>query len=322
MLGKNYLSLVNDAIFESNATLDPLTANDFENPPRTIMYSRFKKWVNDAYVELLEDRNDWRFRVARSTIRVFPRLRLAGLVSFPVVGDILRGDNSGITFTVMDIHTGEVIEGDTEDRVTVSVQWDSSVNGNNTLIFGEPISVSDGMGGYAPIGYLAGNGYYDFKTEIPYLENLLPEGIKAHPIPDTTVPQYYNTVTQGYPVCYVSNNIQDIPYARLYNAIPNIICRTGPSTWQLHPQPGQEMLLEFSFTKEINRMQLPYDVPFGLPEEYHDYLMWRAVAEYADFQRDTAIWARAKKHLDKFEYYLFRDQVKEAKFVDCAFTGG
>lgn len=322
MIGKTYIELVNESIFESNVTLDPLTYDNFDNPPRTIMYTRFKKWINDAYVELLEDRKDWRFRVGRTSLHVFPRLLLSNVVTFPAVGDVLVGRTSGVRVRVEQVHSFEYYEGNPVTTATISVSY-LPTSGMATLVFDEIIDKLEPTV-ETEVATLQGLGYYDFKSEIPYLEDILPDSVYAHPVPDATDdnPNFYGKGMVGSKVVYTINRGRDLFYPAGTKSIPYSMAKASTNFWQLYPQPGGEMILEFEFTKEINRMVSAYDVPFAIPDLYHDYLIWRAVAEYADFQRDSAVWSRAKKHLDKFEYYLFRDQLKDPSFVECAFTGG
>src|SRR5688572_9729936 len=93
---KTFLELVNGAISEAKATLDPLTSANFADPPRTMLYNKFKEWVNRAYKELLLDRNEWFFQKERTVTSIGPRIHVvAKNVSYvPLVGDTLRGQTS------------------------------------------------------------------------------------------------------------------------------------------------------------------------------------------------------------------------------------
>ena len=51
----DYLELTNRAVEEAGVELDPLTVPTFASPPGAKMYSRFKKWVADSWVEIQTD---------------------------------------------------------------------------------------------------------------------------------------------------------------------------------------------------------------------------------------------------------------------------
>src|SRR5690606_34814344 len=117
-----YLDIVNKAVKESKVSLDELTADNFATPPRTIMYDRFKDWVNYAYMELLEDKPEWFFRKERALVTIYPRVFLTDVTDTIVVGDTLVGETSGVEITVRGVYSFEEVEGNSETEVTIEFE--------------------------------------------------------------------------------------------------------------------------------------------------------------------------------------------------------
>lgn len=328
MAERTYLQLVNDAVIESKVTLDPLTVENFHTPPRTDVYNRFKKWINQAYEELFMHNKQWYFRVGRTSLQVWPRLHLQNLVVAPAVGDEFSCRTSGIEFRVMKVHTFEVIEGSGMQEATVSVEFLNSPYRNphySRIVFGEVIDQTLPLPAVLNAGAIKGLGFYDFRSELPYLESIIMDTVKAHPLPeDTPYPYNYYPALQGQALfpTRVGEELHPRGMQVWANGLPNSISETRQGYFQILPHPTHSFLLEFDFTKKIIPMVQPQDIPTALPPEYHDYLMWKAVAEYADWDRNASVYSRAKKHLDNFDFYLFRDQTRIPAIGEGLFTGG
>lgn len=316
-MSKTFLTLVNDAIDESKVSLDPLTSANFADPPRTVLYNKFKRWVNVAYRELYMARNEWFFRKERATLIVWPRLQLAGLTTIPAVDDVLVGDSSGVTFTIKGVHDIEDVEGDSDTERTVSVEFDEDSVPVN-LILRETFTGSNGVT-YAA-GYLKGIGRYDFKADIENLQEIDSNSIRVYDTPvnavdDPILPK------EGAPVQLVPWALWQQEYAaRPWSGYyPRMISETPLGTYYLYPKPSRAIVLTFDFTRKPVDMVNYDDTPVGLPEEYHDYLVWKAVEEYADYDQNTRLFARAQKHTRSYWNWMDRDQKQEVKFAESKF---
>lgn len=329
MAERTFLQLVNDAVLESKVTLDPLTVDNFHTPPRTDLYNRFKRWINRAQEELFMHDKQWYFLVGRTSLRVWPRLHLTNLNVVPSVGDEFVCHTSGLRFLVVKVHTFETIQGSGLQEATVSIEFVGQEFGirtpaMNRVIFNEKISrvlptpVTDA-------GMVKGVGYFDFRSEIPYLDKIIMDTVKAHPLPeDSPYPYQYNPGMSGQPLYPTRVGHELYPRnAQVWaNGLPNNIGETRQGFYEILPHPVKPMILEFNFTKKMVPLVQPEDIPATLPPEYHDYLMWKAVAEYADWDRNPTVFARARKHIDNFDFYLFRDQTRIPAFGEMKFTGG
>lgn len=314
-MSKTFLELVNEAIDESKVSLDALTSSNFASPPRTVMYARFKRWVNNAYKELFLARNEWYFRKERATLTVWPRLHLAGLSAIPAVGNVLVGDSSGVTFTIKEVHTFEDVEVATDEERTFSVDFDDDSDPSN-LILRETFTNSTTS---VAAGYLKGWGRYDFRSDVTQLDTIDPDSVRVFNYPGDES----SLSTAGYPVSYIPWDKWDMGYelSPWGGDYPLYITETPQGTYDFYPKPPDRLVLAFDFSRKIPQMSAYNDIPSGLPEEYHDYLIWKAVEEYADFDNNPRLYSRAQKKTRDYWNWMDRDQKQEPRFADSKFSG-
>lgn len=313
---KTFLQLVNEAIRESKVTLDPLTSANFASPPRTQMYDNFKTWVNRAYKELILSRKEWQFRTERASVAVWPRLHLAGLSAAPVVGEQWEGVSSGIQFKIKEIFTFEDVEDNPDLEYTVSIELLPGYHYSN-FIFREDV-ISYGVPDKT--GYIKGAGRYDFRSLVPRLEDI-----------DLATVELSNTpanIDQGGGFV---NNVKKLRYAQWEKwaleyeyapwaeGTPEYITETSQGTYDLYPRPDREYIISFDFTRMYDQLVNHNDMPTDIPEQYEDYLVWGAVMEYADFDSNPKVGARALKKLEKYNYLLERDFLEMPRFEGSRF---
>lgn len=314
---KTYMEFVNEAIDEAKVTLDPLTSGNFANPPRTTMYNKFKRWVNRAYKELMIARNEWQFRTERASVSVWPRLHLAGLSDIPVVGEVWQGVSSGVQFTIMEVFSFEDVEDDPSLEYTVSVLPLNDQRMSN-IIFREDV-ISFGIPDKT--GYIKGRGYYDFKTLVPRLQDIDVSEVQLSNTPENIDEGggFTNNVKNLKFVAW-DKYAQEFLYAPLYEGTPDIITETTQGTYDFYPMPDREYIISFDFTRKYDQLVNYNDIPTDVPEEYEDYLLWGAVLEYADFDNNTKVYARANKKMDMYRYMLERDHLEKPRFADSKFV--
>lgn len=324
MAQQTFLDLVNNAIYETKVTLDPLTSGNFASPPRTSMYQRFKNWVNMAYHELLMERKEWYFRSERATVDIWPRIHVAGLdVAFtPAVGDVLVGQSSGVQLTVQGVHTFEDVEGDTVNEFTLSVTANSGYDLTN-LILKENFSRTSPTT-FANGCYLKGTGQYSFTDLVTNLEAIDLNHVRVENIPVDAVTEGLTMLTNERPLIPVvweewANTIASSNYVGWLADMPIYISRTPQGKYELYPQPDGHRLLSFNFTSKLPTLSASTDTPALLPEQFHDYLMWRAVQEYADFDQQAKLFMRASKHVERYSMWLHRDQLQTPRFDTSRF---
>lgn len=248
---------------------------------------------------------------------VWPRLQVAGLTTIPAVGDVLTGDSSGVIFTVKAIHDIEDVEQDSETDRAISVEFADDSDPAN-LILRETFTGDNGST-YAA-GYFKGLGRYDFKSDITNLQEIDPYTVRIYDTPsnaasDPIIPR------AGAEVVYIpwdkwQNEYEIHPWAGDY---PIVISETPQGSYELYPKPSRESILTFDFTRKVTEMENYDDIPEGIPEEYHDYLMWRAVEEFADFDSNPKLFSRARKHTENYRNWLDRDQKQEVGYAESRF---
>ena len=102
--------------------------------------------------------------------------------------------------------------------------------------------------------------------------------------------------------------------------LPRFITQAPDGTYDFYPMPSASFYVSFDFTRSLSQMVLYSDTPTALPSRYHDYLVWRAVQEFADFDSQSKLFVRATKHVEEYLYWLTRDQMPRIGFARSKFN--
>lgn len=318
MAAKTFMELVNRALLESKVTLDPLTSLTFAAPSGSILYDHFKTWINTAYEELALARPDWHFQQERATVPVYPRLHLTGITTPVAIGQTFVGATSGVAFTVVDVHPFEDVEQDSGTETTISVTFDDPTEARN-LILTEAFDrvLPTPVAGYA---VFKGWGFYDFRQLIPQLQGIVQDSVfmtktVADALADgdnQAYPVYllpWDKYCWRYPTRWVDN----------YFGKAQAIAQTPQGTFELYPRLDGPYLLSFDFTRVHTPMTLSTDTPNVIPDQWHLYIMWKAVLEYADFDGNAKLFSRATKHINEYRYWLERDTLPRPTMIATGF---
>ena len=322
-----YLELVNGVVYESKQTLDPLTAVNFATPPRTSLYDRIKRWVNQSYMELLNDKPEWFFTSQRAIVTLGPRLLITDvdLVSdpAPVVGDILTGQKSGVVLEIISVYLNTEIEDAVEGaEYTVGYEVTSGNAGDlvlNELMTLNPVAVGPDIPDYCRIG---GRGRYNFKELIPTLDEIVEGSVVIQPAVDITAEPGPQDMNALWPVNVLSQYTPADRWSDLFAlapARPVALVRARNGEYELYPHPDKLYDMSFSYNRRGTEMVLYNDTPVLLPEKYHEYLIWAAMEKLADFNENQKLFARAKKNADKYRNYLYRDYLPSPKLYLSGF---
>jgi hypothetical protein len=317
MAAKTFLELVNRALLESKVTLDPLTSVNFAAPSGSIMYDHFKTWVNTAYEELALARPDWHFQQERATVPVYPRLQLAGLSGTITAGDVQEGATSGVRFTVVAVHTFEDVE-PAGGEVTVSVDYTDPTKASDLILleqFNEitPTPTSN-------VAYLKGWGFYDFRNLIPDVKYIVQDSVTLN---RTVADALADDDNHSYPVVLLPwdkfNTAYPYRWVDNYFGVSQAIAQTPQGSFELYPRIDKAYLLSFDYTRVHTPMVLFSDTPSVMPDQYHLYIMWKAVLEYADFDGNGKLFNRATKHINEYRYWLERDEMPRPTMIATGF---
>jgi hypothetical protein len=320
-MAKSFGELVNDAIAESKVSLDPLTPANFLVPPRTVMYTNFKRWINMAYKELFMKRKEWQPRTQRTVVSIWPRIHLAGLTYTPSIGDVLVGQSSGVILTVNGVHS---FEDPTADAVeyTLSVQPSTGFSVDD-LILKEQFNITSPTVA-SNVGYLKGAGFYNFRELVLGLESIDVNTVRVHELAAEAAADGLSFPSNSHPVFPVMwDKWMDIYQGRLWSGDnPQYITINPQGFYELFPQPDTEALLSFDYTASVQPLVNYTDIPKDIKDEYMDYIMWRAVQEFADFDSNGKLFMRASKHTNEYLYWLDRDNLPPVRVETSRFYTG
>ena len=311
---KTYLELVNEAIAEAKVTLDPLTSANFASPPRTILYNRFKTWVARAYKELLMRRKEWQFRMERGNLEVWPRLHLSSVTGTFAIGDVIEGADSGITATVKKIHTFEDVEGDGGTEVTLSLDVEEGSSLFDFFIT-EDINRTSPTSDPA-IAVVKGLGRYKISDEVTNMKDIEINSIKFFDPDNLDYEPYFTVNSLGWDAWTYS----DYPWES-FGGRPELVTKAPDGNLEFYPRLDRNYIMHFNFNRKLPELVDWDDTPSEIPEEYEDYLMWKALADYADWDSNQRVYARASKNLETYLYWLERDELEDPHFGPNRFYG-
>lgn len=290
----NYLELVNRAIFESGADLDELTSVNFASPPRTIMYSRFKNWINDAYREILQKRLEWYTLQERTVLTLYPRVGVRSVSPAILAGDELQGRDSGVRFIVSAVYSDAA---DPDLDVVLEGTYVLPLDGH--LIEGE------GLDRIAPapatnIAVVERAIGYDLSTYIPSLKEADIDTFLVTELPNST----FDDALPGTPQP-VFNVVWDAWYARAFPEFsqlgkPMYITEAPDGLLEFWPRLDQPYNFIFNYSKTIPTLSAYNDQPRYIPTDYQMAIVWKAVMKYARFDNKDKLFLNAR---DEFRFY-------------------
>lgn len=308
-MATTYIELVNNVIDEGKISNDPLTPADFNDPPRTAMYIRVKRWVNEAYQELLITRNEWFSRKERGVTSLYPRLLLGDVSVPPVPGYVYRGRSSGIEFVVRTVSTHETIENSPTPYYTVGVERVDEEEDFYMLGINEVLDVITPAPTISAAKY-KGHGYYSVSDFSQYAEVVDPNSISIVPTDEEYQEDNNWYQTQVRPILW--KDLGDLRRgARLTGSIPPYVSVTPQGSLYFYPPFTFKRQAEFEFTRAFSLMQAHSDTPVGIPEKYVKWIVWRALMSYGDFQQNGAIWSRGDKNAEKIMNIMERDNAPQ-----------
>lgn len=315
-MAKTYLEFVNAAISEAKVSLDPLDALNFANPPRTILYNKFKDWVNRSYKELLLKRNEWHYQKERTITSVGPRIQVVSTGYVPQVGDVLRGQVSQFEVTITAYETFEddlVNPGISEFTLDITLP-----EGNRVADFAVP-EVIDVVGPVAqPNAFIfQGPGFYAGRTPTFQVDSY--KATIFDPLTDITAPG--TNIPSARPLICIPWDQWTAWQFTWTNTgdMPQYITQNPMGLFDLYPRPVEVHPVEIYYTRGPAPLVDYDDQLLGFPEQYEDYILWKTVEEFADYDQNTRLFARANKKVEFYENLLERDEMPKVKFAPNRF---
>lgn len=308
----DYLALVNKVIQESASELDELTSGTWDSAEAgRRIYPRIKRNVAQAWKEIQMRRPSWEFMASEFSAVIYPRLTIkdaARAAGTPSVGAVFEGDESGFQFTVRDVLT----TGDWDDGEIAGMLEFEDYEGTRPIP-GETFTEVSPVVGDGTFTYV-GKGNYDFLDVDPYLREIQWATFVANNV-DSPVAMT--------PVRYVPwDNWAYKEYTFTTSAlyVPNYVSQDFEGSVVFYPQTFTPFRINFIYKLAPQDLVEDDDVPSRLPEEYHEWIAWEALMNYAMFDKNPDLYAYANKHADFYMRRAERELMPLLSYRDNAFN--
>jgi len=303
----NYLELVNEAVKEAGVELDPLTAADFASPSGAKMYDRFKSWVALAWQDIQTDNKEWFFSNVAVVNNLRPRIRVKSAL-YP----------SGAGFAGKQFYNGNVLIEIVDDG--------HFITGDNSLGTGEL--------------FLDINPTQDLSkvmSNMEFVEDTLdpnPASFRISVGPGyavTEIDDRIDAIVKKDVTLLISNTefpIKYVPWKNWHFDLKNEYGRPRQYTVSpegfLHFYPNlKDNAVISAYANLLPQILTAYsDTPRGLAPKFHQAIYWKAVASYANYDKDNGLWQQANRNYMKMMTYMDRDLSTAPRFAESLYYGG
>jgi len=316
----DFLNLVNGLIRESGVEDEALTSSNFATAESLApIYGKFKHFVNQAWREVQEEREGYKWQTGSALVVVRPRLRFYDAT-----------DLGGGTFT------GNAISGETQVSLGLSspIYTDSGNTEGYADIMGQP-TTADTLGDdnalYAILrsgesiffpdldspnsAYrFYGWGEYNFLDQAEPLDTNLTDIAEVH-LTSMRILSDNSDNVEGQALPYIPWTDWTFGNDGIRNSyIPLGASPATPVSYTQNPQGkflfsnplDRPYRLKFQYTKRPHELVLYNDIPQGLRAEFHDYILWKALEKYGMYDNRPMVMARGQKEAMKFKRRLER----------------
>lgn len=304
----NYLELTNNAIRESGYDIDDILIGDFL-APLDVMQTRFKRWVNQAWREIQQERNEWQFRRKKAQLIISPRFLVAegDRATPPPVGSEYVGDDTETEFTVLGVTTlsGDWAVGNAE-------AWLDFEEYSNDL----PIKWNEYFDEVSPtpanvnVFRAKWFGRYDLMAMVP---DCLEPDLNTFFIQSTGgSSQQDNTSAADNRILSYSNYTYWLvgpENDQTGRGRPYTFTTTPEGYFDFYPRPDKQYVLTFDYSVKPQELALAADTPEVLPANYHDMIVWRTVMYYAQYSDKPQLFISAQKRYETYKNRLERNQL-------------
>lgn len=281
-----YLDLVNKVIAESQSEQDALTSGTWATAEAgRRIYPRIKRNVADAWKLIQMSRNEWEFNTGSFSDLLYPRVKVTnGLraAGTPPVGSVFVGADSDFSLTVRAVYT----TGDWTAGTAVG-QIEFEDHEGTRLMPGEEFVETSPVADDGAFIYL-GKGSYDFLE----IDSSIRE------------PQwgtFFASYTEGtpYPIRYIPwDNWVYNEYTFATNSVngPAYLSQDFEGKVVFYPQTLNPFRVNFIYNAAPQILVDYDDEVERLPEEYHDWIAWRALMLYAMSEKNPTLFAYGKEN--------------------------
>lgn len=305
-----YLDLCNLVIQESANELTEMTLTNWNTDPTgRRIYPRIKRYVSEAWKMIQIDRYEWEFKSAELFIQINPRFKIQNGTATvaPVVGTKYKGEQSGFEFTVTKIipKQGDWLVGTWEGQLELAPNYVGTTP-LPTEIFKEVTPTADN----SQFMYVQ-KGSYDMTEYDPLLREIMWETFVAQqgsttPIPVITIPW---------------NNwlYKDLSFTQGSRTVPSYISEDYEGNIVFYPQTLDPFYISFTYDKAPQILTDPTDVPSLLKPEFHDWIAWLALYNYAMYDKNSGLANYAKTHVDFYSRRAERQLLPRIEWGDSHF---
>lgn len=92
---------------------------------------------------------------------------------------------------------------------------------------------------------------------------------------------------------------------------PRIVTKDSVGRWRFYPSPDVPYTILFDYVRNPQKLTNFGDIPKGLPDDFSDLVMWRALMYYGDYDEQPSVTNRATKNYKDMLFRLelrFRDK--------------
>jgi hypothetical protein len=337
-----YLQLVNNTILEAGCDLAFFASDgsDFDTSTN-ILHTRFKKWVKDAWRDIQQSAPDWHFSSYRRQLLLHPRIMWTGALSVnystsvPLVTfDVLPVNETAVLYSVdvtdAKIFAGGPLDGLTPEYATGFVELD----GSEANALDQPLNVGSTKLSYSDLPdflelTISGWGSYDFDEST--------QQVPAPPARDTSrrinpttfrVAEYAGTVAEGVTsvaevtvpfVSWETFQQQEMDLGSNAPGRPRYVTQDYEGRYRFFPAPDKDYLVIFDYEKGVQFLDEWDDVPEGIPEEFVELILWKALQYYGQFEElpslsNTQNTGRADKQAKIMQMRMERQNRELAHF--------
>lgn len=103
-------------------------------------------------------------------------------------------------------------------------------------------------------------------------------------------------VSRETPLIYMAWDVFQNKYdlASVPPATPRVITEDNSGRYRLYPPPNRPYTIVFDYIREPQELETYSDVCRGLPAEWEDIIMWRALQFYGEYDEQPAVAARGR----------------------------
>lgn len=282
-----YIELVNFALDKGGAEMNRLTPGTWNSAEAgRRLYPRYKSAVSNAWREIQMERGEWEFKSKEITTEILPRFLVDGIiVSPPSAGPLpdvrYKGVESGLEITVLSI-----VSGPEADEFYIDF---SSPGGRMRAMVGEVFEEIYPNPGDSSFIY-RGRGSYRARDIDPLMRT-----------PQWSTFVGYQGTSTPTPIHFIPWEnwlYKELSYTTATRSAPSYVSQDYKGDLTFYPQTLSPVMVNFVYDTAPQELVAHDDEPLAdlLPNEYHEWIAWRALESIARFDKNPDLLAYAESH--------------------------